>query len=1108
MPDPAPDVRRAGDTLATTGDPPGVPAGAGGAGLPAAGPGPAARYRLGEEIARGGMGVVLRATDTVLGREVAVKVLQGRYAADPGTALRFVAEARITGQLQHPGIPAVHDLGLLPDGRPFLAMKLIKGETLDQLLRRQGDAAAGRGGVVAVFERVCQAVAYAHAHGVVHRDLKPSNIMVGAFGEVQVMDWGLAKVLGGAQAAAGDTAGDPQLTLPYTEVRPLLGGGLLTHSGSVLGTPAYMPPEQAIGAVEQVDARSDVFGLGGVLAAVLTGRPPFVGDSAEHSRQLAARGKVHDCFGRLDSCGADPELVALCKRCLSPEKADRPADAGEVAAAVAALRAAADERARRAELDRVRVEGEKAAAEAEARAAEARVAEQRKRRRILLAASGTIALALLAGLAGSLWQMRRATQAEAQAIQAEAQAENRSAELGTVNDTLRREKYIADMNLARVSWDDNNLIRTRELLEQHRPKPGEADLRGFEWHYLRRLFEQELRIIKAHGGAAATVTWTPDGKRLITSGAAKQDMQWGRGEVKLWDAETGRRLPLDLKGLQENMGAVALSADGRFLAAGSTTSAVCVWDLRSGERFTLDGSGKPAPKPPRVSFSPDGKRLASRSAYVVDPYSRQTEITVWDLTTRKAIVAIKNLPQGLGPPVFSPDGQYVTGPNFFGGVQVWDAATGREAVAFEYGDGTIHSLAAFHPDGKRLAVCMEVGVLIFDVATRHRVATWSSASTGPTLSLAFSPDGTRAASGTIDGLVELWDTQTGQRVDTFRGHVGRVESVAFSPDGTRLASSGIDGSVRLWDIDRQRVALSLPTTAGGYADLYSELSPDGQTVLTGVGTTAVRLWSTSTGKLLAGPFEHRQPVQCANLTPDGKRLIVADRGKLVRIWDVAARREMCTFAYDTELGGPAGYVTPSAISPDGKWYALPAQDGTIRLHDTATGAPGSSLKGPPTQFPLEFSPDSSHLVSGSEDTVTVWNVATGQEFARFTVSGIDINRVHFSPDGQRLAVAGYNFFTASDARIVDLDGGHPVVLKGHALGVMDVAFSPDGERVATASTDRTIRVWDRATGQELLMLKGHTRPATGIQFSPDGLRLISVAADRTARVWDATPLPD
>src|SRR5262245_14532078 len=152
---------------------------AGGVGIPAGVSNPGARYRLGEEIARGGMGTVYRANDTVLGREVAVKVLQEKYAPDSGTARRFADEACITAQLQHPNIPAVHDLGVLPDGRPFLAMKLIKGETLEELLKRRADPAKERGRFVAAFEQACQAVAYAHAHGVLHRDLKPANVMVG-----------------------------------------------------------------------------------------------------------------------------------------------------------------------------------------------------------------------------------------------------------------------------------------------------------------------------------------------------------------------------------------------------------------------------------------------------------------------------------------------------------------------------------------------------------------------------------------------------------------------------------------------------------------------------------------------------------------------------------------------------------------------------------------------------------------------------------------------------------------------------------------------------------------------------------------------------------------
>src|SRR5215467_7035888 len=163
---------------------------------PSAPPASPPGYELLNEIGHGGMGVVYRARDVALGRDVAVKLLSQRYPADSLPAQRFLSEARITGQLQHPGIPAVHQVGALADGRPFLAMKLIKGSTLEALLKQRPDPSTDRGRLLAVFEAVCQAVGYAHAHRVIHRDLKPTNVMVGAFGEVQVMDWGLAKVLG------------------------------------------------------------------------------------------------------------------------------------------------------------------------------------------------------------------------------------------------------------------------------------------------------------------------------------------------------------------------------------------------------------------------------------------------------------------------------------------------------------------------------------------------------------------------------------------------------------------------------------------------------------------------------------------------------------------------------------------------------------------------------------------------------------------------------------------------------------------------------------------------------------------------------------------------
>jgi tetratricopeptide (TPR) repeat protein len=439
------------------------------------------RYELQEEIARGGMGVIYRAVDASLGREVAVKVLHEKFAAASGTASsaarRFADEARIAAQLQHPAIPPVHDVGTLADGRPFIAMKLIKGNTLDRLLESRPDPGHERGRFIAVFEQVCQALAYAHAHQVIHRDLKPSNVMVGAFGEVQVMDWGLAKVLTNRERPQPED--DPEATVGTTRVGALRDSdGAFTQAGSVLGTPAYMPPEQAVGAVEQVDARSDVFGLGGILCAILTGRAPFVGGSGEATRQMAALGQLADAFARLDACGTDPDLVALCRRCLSRDQQDRPADAGAVARAVSDLRAAADERARRAELDRVKAEGERATAEA-------RAAERRKRRRLWTGAAAALAAVVVLGLLAVLVVQHRANdnlaaknhelddeQAKVQARFELAQKAIETFHSGVSEDLLLKQKHFKELRTRLLKEAGSFYAQLEKLLE------GQTDFRS------------------------------------------------------------------------------------------------------------------------------------------------------------------------------------------------------------------------------------------------------------------------------------------------------------------------------------------------------------------------------------------------------------------------------------------------------------------------------------------------------------------------------------------------------------------------------------------------------------------------------------------------------
>jgi tetratricopeptide (TPR) repeat protein len=383
------------------------------------------RYQLQGEIARGGMGVVLRGRDVDLGRDLAVKVLLEKYADRPEVARRFIEEAQIGGQLQHPGVVPVYDIGRFGE-RPFFTMKLVKGQTLQALLGQRPDLAADRPRFLADFLKVTQTLAYAHAKGVIHRDLKPANIMVGAFGEVQVMDWGLAKVLAEGGTADEERASRQHQPEEGTQIRTARSSGssgsfgIHTEDGSLLGTPAYMPPEQANGEVALLDRRADVFGLGAILCEILTGKPPYLGRSLEEMRRKAANGDLADATARLDACGADHELIALTKACLAPEVIDRPRDAQAVADSLAAYLNGVQERVQTAQRERA--------------VALAREAEQAKRRKVQLALAATLVALLLGGGVFAWW---RNAQAQAGRERDARNAEAVAALLGQAEEALQ-----------------------------------------------------------------------------------------------------------------------------------------------------------------------------------------------------------------------------------------------------------------------------------------------------------------------------------------------------------------------------------------------------------------------------------------------------------------------------------------------------------------------------------------------------------------------------------------------------------------------------------------------------------------------------------------------
>ncbi len=383
------------------------------------------RLQLLGEIARGGMGAVLKGRDPDLGRDLAVKVLLESHRDKPDLIRRFVEEAQIGGQLQHPGIVPIYELGAFADGRPYFAMKLVKGRTLSSLLDEGTDPRRDLPRFLSIFEAVCQTIAYAHARGVIHRDLKPSNIMVGSFGEVHVMDWGLAKVLPQGGVADDASAGKSRARDTVIATARSTSGIDQSQSGSVLDTPSYMAPEQARGEIDRLDERCDVFALGSILCELLTGGPAFTGRTSGEIQRKASRGELNEAGDRLNSSGADADLINLAKDCLAPELEDRPRHVGEVATRISAYQTGVQERLRKAEIAR---------AEEKARAEEAikraRVERERLRLTVALAAS-ILALVILGGWGAAwLFQQRRdriagveATLARIQAIRDQAAAD-------------------------------------------------------------------------------------------------------------------------------------------------------------------------------------------------------------------------------------------------------------------------------------------------------------------------------------------------------------------------------------------------------------------------------------------------------------------------------------------------------------------------------------------------------------------------------------------------------------------------------------------------------------------------------------------------------------
>lgn len=1027
--------------------------------LPEEGVHGAGRYVLRDEHGRGGLGRVFKAFDRQLGREVAVKeLLHSGHVLEA----RFLREAYITSRLEHPGIVPVHELARWDDGRPFYAMKLVSGRSLRDVIR-DARALEDRLALIPHVIAVADAVAYAHSRGIVHRDLKPSNVMVGEYGETVVVDWGLAKDISVDEDAEALPAG------PYRAT----GGPELTAAGAIVGTPAYMPPEQAAG--EDVGIEADVYAVGAILYHTIVGRPPYEGtDSSRVLEQVRAESPrpVREL-----EASAPAELAAIVDRAMARKPGDRYASAGELAADLRRLQSGHLVQAHRYSagellgrwLHRYRLPLAVAVAAA-----------------VGLAAFGTYSLVRVRGERDRASAARRATEAERNRLtllQAEAAAEREPAAAVAWLRGLGDTATVADWRLARLT--------------------ASTARRGFV----------PRAIVPAHQNLVTAIAMSPDGRAMATSSYD--------ATVRVWNMVDGSSYRID--GFSDWTLEVVFSPDGRHLAIGSQIGEVRLWDL---EARAVRGDWRQPYQITGLAFSADGRRLIATS----DSTVAQPSPTVKVIDVASASELWSSSTESVSSLVVLADGErFVTGTRL-GYLRVWSVRDGSSEVLIGHG-GDIADLAVV-PGAERVAsIASDGSVRIWDLDAGTSIALrgaeaalmevqvspdgrwvaagdesgavhlWSAADgtyrvgraddSGAGM-LAFSPDSATLAVGHADGLVALWSLED----DTWLRMPGDFEvpyALRFSHDGRWLLAGCLDHTVRVWDLnaaprDRSygpsgnRVVAAAPaeplvflagnrgaaiwnTATGERREL--ELPPP--TVL-----YAAR-WAAGGGQVVAGSLlgkthlwdvrsgEHRalvctgKPVMSADLTPDGALVVAGEmRSGVVCVWRPDGSDEA------TQFTGHTSGVTSVVVSRDGALVATGDMEGSVRLWRLNGGEP------------VVFDDHQGHGTEGM-----IWDVA-------------------LSPDAAIVASSGGD----RTIRLRDTATGAPLhVLRGHTGPALDIAFSPDGAWLASAGDDRTVRLWDVRTG-EARVLDGHRFSVQRVAFSQDGSKLATGSLDETLRIWD------
>ncbi len=1048
-------------------------------------------YELLEEIARGGMGVVYKARQSTLKRIVALKMILTGQLAGSDDVKRFYAEAEAAAKLEHPNIVPIFEIGQA-ESQHYFSMSFVEGESLAQRVVREVIAPKE---AAKIMHKVALAIAYAHVEGVVHRDLKPANILLDKSGDPHVTDFGLAKTFE-STGEASDSASN------------------LTATGQVLGTPSYMPPEQARGGAKEIGPLADVYSLGAVLYCLITGRPPFQAASPlDTLLQVIER----DPVGPRSLNPAVPrDLETICLKCLEKDPARRYGSAKAFADDV--------ERWLRGEPIQARPAG-----------VWERTLKWAKRRPATMTVLGVTAVAILCLLyvGGALWlsTLERASLADALEGQVEqtqtahnltkgALAKAEQAERDEAAARKKAERQAADrlfeQSLAKCLPEDPRvglLWLVRSLDEA--TKIGAPDL---EQSCRRQLAAWSRNLHPPRFVLPSGIT-TPvlNSPVVAYSSNGSTFLAGDQTQFQRWDSKTGKplgsRATLEFQGQKCAM--LAFHPNGQIAVTTYFNNSAQLWDVATAKPI-----GSPLKHPDQgrgqmiriMAFSPDGKRLVTSSE---DGSTR-----LWDIAAEKFVEIV---PEGntaftnKQAATFSADGETVLLAYDLKSIQLFDGRTGeRRGPVRDLGEAILGM--AVSPDGKMLLTGHYKKVSLWDLeAWKPRwtgIPFAASSPSEPNVAVAFSHDGKMAAAGDSQA-VRLWDVRTGQPLglpmrlsESFSLSGEQVSSLAFSPDDRAIVVSGASYMVRVWELAARGelgVCWHHPLL------IRAIFSPDGTTVLTSSQDNKARLWDAATGEPLPATLQHPAiqaigQIWALAYSPDGKTVLTGCNDGTARLWKVESGEP---------IGAPMEHpdmVMSVAYHPDGKTCATASYDGTVLRWDTTTGQRvGSSIKHPEGLglWSIQFSRSGKTLLGCYRDeSARLWEVETGKLLG---VDNSGIQHAFFSPDGksvwtgapqrntsgmpaQRIALREWDANTAKPLK-------PPLEVEGGSL-----TFNPDlSQAVSVRYMDNTVWFWDPQSGKSLGSPLTLGSPFAGFAFSPDGRLLLTGSWKESAgdaRLWD------